>query len=239
MAAGGDRTVIRDSLLVALTVSTGAVDALSWFVLGKVFSAFMTGNIAFLAFRAGGGDGPTVPRVLVAVGAFGLGAALAARIVAPTKDSGSMWPRRVTAALGVALLAQVAFLALWVGVEGQPSSLAGHLLVTLSALAMGVQTIAIFSLDVRAVFTTAATATWATLMGDLAGWSQSKGELLRLATVVGGLFVGAAAGAFLVDHARTWAPVFPLVVSGGVVAAAVLAFHGTTRSAARVVPGKA
>jgi uncharacterized membrane protein YoaK (UPF0700 family) len=219
MAVVADRRV-RDVLLVALTVSTGAVDALSWLGLDKVFSAFMTGNIAFLGFRAGGAEGPSVPRVLVAVVAFAVGAALAARIVAPTKDSGFLWPRRVTVALGAALLVQVVFLAVWVVVDAQPSSLAGHVLVAMSALAMGLQTSAIFSLGVRAVFTTAATATWTVLMGDLTEWSQSRGERLRLAAVVGGLFFGAAAGAFLVDHARTLAPVFPLVVSGLVVAAA-------------------
>jgi uncharacterized membrane protein YoaK (UPF0700 family) len=85
---------------------------------------------------------------------------------------------------------------------------------------MGMQTSAILSLGVRAVFTTAATGTLAVLMGDVAEWSTSRGERLRLAAVVVGLFVGASAGAFLVDHARTWAPAFPLVVSGLVVAAA-------------------
>ncbi len=234
MAVVADRRV-RDVLLVALTVSTGAVDALSWLALDKVFSAFMTGNIAFLGFRVGGAHGPSVPRVLVAVVAFGVGAALAARIVAPAKDSGLLWPRRVTVALGAALLVQVVFLVVWVVVGAQPSSLAGHVLVAMSALAMGIQTSAIFSLGVRAVFTTAATATWTVLMGDLTEWSQSRGERLRLAVVIGGLFFGAAAGALLVDHARIWAPVFPLVVSGLVVVAATAAV-GPERANSRRAP---
>jgi uncharacterized membrane protein YoaK (UPF0700 family) len=33
---------VRDQLLNALTVSSGAVDAISFLALGKVFSAFMT-----------------------------------------------------------------------------------------------------------------------------------------------------------------------------------------------------
>jgi hypothetical protein len=41
---------------------------------------------------------------------------------------------------------------------------------------VAVQTMAIFSLGVRAVFTTAATATSAIFMGDLAGWAQARGE---------------------------------------------------------------
>jgi uncharacterized membrane protein YoaK (UPF0700 family) len=212
---------VRDLLLVALTVSTGAVDALSWLVLGKVFSAFMTGNLVFLGLRTGGAQGPSVTRVLAAVAAFGLGAALAARIVAPTEKSRVVWPLRVTVALSAALAVQAAFLGLWVGVGADPSTSAGDLLIAISALAMGMQTTAIFSLGVRAVFTTAATATWAALMGDLSGWSQSAGERRRLAAVILGLLVGAAVGGLLVVHARTWAPLFPLVLSALVVTAAL------------------
>jgi uncharacterized membrane protein YoaK (UPF0700 family) len=220
-----DDNRVRDVLLVALTVSTGAVDAVSWLGLDKVFSAFMTGNLVFLGFRTGGAGGPSVPRVLAAVAAFALGAALAARMI-PSKDSGGVWPRAVTVALGAVVVAQAAFVAVWVGVGAYPSSRAGDVLIAISALAMGMQTTAVFSLGVRAVTTTAATATWAVLMGDLSGWSESRGERRRLAAVLVGLFAGAVAGALLVVHARTWAAAFPLIVSGLVVASAALAFHG-------------
>ncbi len=40
---------LRDWLLFALTLSSGAVDAISYFGL-KIFSAFMTGNLVFLGF---------------------------------------------------------------------------------------------------------------------------------------------------------------------------------------------
>jgi uncharacterized membrane protein YoaK (UPF0700 family) len=218
----GDRR-LRDVLLVALTVSTGAVDAVSWFGLGKVFSAFMTGNFAFLGFRTAGAAGPSVPRVLAALAAFGVGAFVAARIVEPTRNSGMVWPRRVTVALGGVVAAEVAFLAVWVGVDGHPSTGVGHLLIAMSALAMGMQTAAVFSLGVRAVFTTATTATWAVLMGDLSSSSSSRGEARRLAAVIVGLLAGAVAGAFLFAHARDWAPVLPLAVSSVVVAVAAFA----------------
>jgi uncharacterized membrane protein YoaK (UPF0700 family) len=219
-------------LLVALTVSTGAVDALSWLAVGKVFSAFMTGNIAFLAFRTAGAAGPSVPRVLAALVAFGIGALVAARIVGPTSGSGLVWPRRVTVALGAAVAAQFVFLVLWLGVGGHPSAGASDRLIAPLALAMGMQTSAIFSLGVRAVFTTATTATWAVLMGDVSTWSSSRSERRRLAAVIVGLFVGAVAGAFLVIHARTWAPVLPLTVSGLVVAVAAFALRAPAASRA-------
>jgi uncharacterized membrane protein YoaK (UPF0700 family) len=228
-------TRVRDALLVALTASTGAVDALSWLGLGKVFSAFMTGNLVFLGFLAGGAAGPPVPRVLGALAAFALGAVLAARLVGPTQDDGEIWPRRVTLALAAALLAQAAFLGLWTSVGGHPSGDASDLLIALSALAMGMQTAAIFSLGVRGVFTTAATATLAIFMGDLSGWSQSRGERLRLAAVIVGLLAGAMIGGGLFVHALAWAPVFPLGVTALVITAAALSFHRGGPAARRPV----
>lgn len=213
---------VRDVLLVALTVSTGSVDAISWICLGKVFSAFMTGNLAFLGFRAGGIEGPSVPRVLAAVAAFGIGAFLAARIVEPTRHAGLMWPRRVTAVLGGVAAAHAAFLVLWLAVHGHPSTGTGHVLVAMSAFAMGMQTFAIFSLGLRATFTTAATATWALFMGDLAT-PAPRSERLRLAAVLVALFAGAVAGSLLVAHARSWAPALPLAICGLVVVAATSA----------------
>src|SRR6266478_4474483 len=64
---------IRDLLLNALTVSSGAIDAISFFALGKVFSAFMTGNIAFLGLRVAGASAPGVVAILTSMVAFAAG----------------------------------------------------------------------------------------------------------------------------------------------------------------------
>lgn len=210
---------MRDRLVMTLAVSAGAVDAVSWLGLGKVFSAFMTGNLVFAGLAAGGADGPSVVRVLAALLAFALGAALAARIVRTPEPDGE-WPAGVTSALRVTLALQVVFLVLWAAVGGRPSAGFGDLLIAVSSVAMGVQTIAVFKLGLRAEFTTAATATLAVLAGDLAGWSASRAERLRLLTVVLGIVAGAALGALLVAHARSWAPVLPLALLGSVVAVA-------------------
>jgi uncharacterized membrane protein YoaK (UPF0700 family) len=94
-----------------------------------------------------------------------------------------------------------------------------------SALAMGLQTAAVFSLGVRAVFSTAATATWTALMGDITTWSQTRDERHRLAGVLLALFAGAVAGAVLVVDARAWAALLPLAVSASVVAVAAYRLH--------------
>src|SRR5437899_10059708 len=86
---------VRDLLLNALTVSSGAVDAISFLALGKVFSAFMTGNIAFLGLRVAGASAPGVVSILISIAAFAVGVYLSARIVKPSESSG-MWSQRVT-----------------------------------------------------------------------------------------------------------------------------------------------
>jgi uncharacterized membrane protein YoaK (UPF0700 family) len=200
----------RDLLLVALAVCSGAVDAISYLALGKVFSAFMTGNVVFLAFGIAGAAGPDLARVVVALAAFAVGAVMAVRIVKPSRGS-SIWPRRMSVALGCAGLVEVGFLVGWTASSGRPSTGMAHLLIGISSLAMGMQTGSVMSLGVRAVFTTAATATLVELAGDLAGWPQPHNEWARLAGVLGGICAGAVAGAVLLVHARGYAPVLPVL----------------------------
>ena len=88
---------VRDLLLNLLTVSSGAVDAISFLALGKVFSAFMTGNIAFLGLRVAGAPAPGAVAIVASVAAFAAGVYLSTRIVKPSEGSG-MWPHRVTVA---------------------------------------------------------------------------------------------------------------------------------------------
>src|SRR3954447_22009697 len=89
---------IRDLLLVGLTFSSGAVDAISFLALGKVFTAFMTGNVVFLGLSVADAGGPDPVRVALALAVFGAGVFLATRIAGPTAGS-RPWPGRVTAAL--------------------------------------------------------------------------------------------------------------------------------------------
>jgi uncharacterized membrane protein YoaK (UPF0700 family) len=226
-AAGLDDTRVRDLLLAGLTLSTGCVDAISWLGLGKVFSAFMTGNFAFLGFRVGGAAGPSVPRVLAATAAFGAGAALGARIVRRADGANAVWPREVTTALLAGIVCEAAFLVLWLAVGARPASASGDVLIALSALAMGIQTAAVFSLGVRADFTTAATATFMVLMGDLAGWKQASGERARLSATLIALVAGAALGTLLMLHAEHWAPAFPPLATAAVLGAAATRLQNT------------
>src|SRR6202521_4617308 len=80
---------LRDFLLNALTVSSGAVDAISFLALGKVFSAFMTGNIAFLGLRVAGAGKPSAVAILASMAAFAVGVYISTLIVRPSEGSGT------------------------------------------------------------------------------------------------------------------------------------------------------
>jgi uncharacterized membrane protein YoaK (UPF0700 family) len=212
---------VRDLLLNALTVSSGAVDAISFLALGKVFSAFMTGNIAFLGLRVAGATAPGAVAILVSMATFAVGVYLSTRIVKPSEGSG-MWPQRVTVALGVSLIAHAVFLAVWFASNGQPSIDVAHVLLGSWGFAMGMQSAAVRTLHVEGVFTTAATATIILLVGDIVNWPATVAERRRLAGVLVSLFVGATAGGLLLVQAHIYAPVLPFVITGAAVATAAI-----------------
>jgi uncharacterized membrane protein YoaK (UPF0700 family) len=221
---------LRDVTLIALTFSSGAVDAISYFGLGKVFSAFMTGNLVFLGFGIAGAGGPSLPPVVVALSAFCAGVYLATRMTLRSGQS-DMWPTRVSGALCLTAIAEAGFLALWAASAGQPSIGTANILLALFALAMGIQTGAVRSLGVQGVFTTAATFTLVAFAGDFAG-SRPASEMPRLAGVLVGLVAGAIAGGLLFVHARSCAPLLPLLVTVLVILTEVIA----RRAAASATP---
>ena len=210
---------VRDVLLSALTVSSGAVDAISFLALGKVFSAFMTGNIAFLGLRIAGAGGPGVVAIVVSMAAFAVGVYLSTRIVKATAGA-STWPQRVTVELGLSLIPHAVFVAIWIASNAQPSNDVAHVLLGAWALAMGMQSAAVRTLHVDGVFTTAATATIIYLAGDLTNWSATVAERRRLAGVLVSLFIGATAAGALLVHAHIYAPVLPFVITVVAVATA-------------------
>jgi uncharacterized membrane protein YoaK (UPF0700 family) len=65
--------------LLALTVTSGLVDAVSYLGLGHVFTANMTGNVVLLGFAAAGASGFSAAACLTSLGAFLAGAAAAGR----------------------------------------------------------------------------------------------------------------------------------------------------------------
>jgi uncharacterized membrane protein YoaK (UPF0700 family) len=211
---------VRNWLLDALTVSSGAVDAISFLGLGKVFTAFMTGNVAFLGMGIAGNSMPRVVSVLASMVAFALGVYLAT-IISGEQKSGAIWSPRTTFILGLSLLAHLGFVAIWFANSGRPSASLFPILLAVWALAMGLQSGAVRKLHVEGIFTTAATGTLMVLAADLVNWRLTRDERRRARGVLISLCIGATAGAYLLFHAPIWAPVLPFVITAGVVVTAM------------------
>ena len=207
---------IRDVLLAVLAFAAGSIDVLSWLALGKVFSAFMTGNVVFLAAGLFSHHSALSVYAALALCAFGAGAWATVRLM-PREDPGELWPARVTVGLIACAIVQLVFWVVWLVVEGHPNSTL--ILLGILAFAMGIQTATAVALGVHAVFTTAMTATLTVLVGDAAHWSATATERRRLTLVLGGTLLGALVGALLLAHLRLWMPLLPVLLTGGVAVA--------------------
>jgi uncharacterized membrane protein YoaK (UPF0700 family) len=225
----------RNSLLDVLTLSSGAIDAVSFLALGKVFTAFMTGNIAFLGLAVAGSPvAPRVVSVLSSMAGFAVGVFIAAKIVMPSAQSAphqdqqsaaAVWPMRTTVALGVSLLAHLCFVVIWFANDGKPDDTVIPVLLAVWALAMGLQSGAVRRLNVGGIFTTAATATFIFLFSDEANFRLTADERTRLRGILISLVIGATAGAYTLIHAPLYAPVLPLVITAFVVMTAAWTFR--------------
>jgi len=230
---------VRNRLLDALTVSSGAVDAVSFLALGKVFTAFVTGNVAFLGMAIASTTGSAVygvapPRViwvLASLAGFAGGIYLATKIVRPSRHEGEqpngvVWPQRTTFALGLSLLAHLCFVLIWFATSARPGDNIIPVLLATWALAMGMQSAAVRNLNVGGIFTTAATATFIFLFGAMANGVPLTGdERRRMRGVLVSLAIGAILGGLLLIHAPIYAPVLPFVITIGVVVTAASAFR--------------
>ena len=230
---------VRNWLLDALTISSGAVDAVSFLALGKVFTAFVTGNVAFLGMAIASSTGSNIygvvpPRilwVLASLAGFAGGIYLATKIVRPSRHDGEqpnsvVWPQRTTFALGLSLLAHLFFVLIWFATSARPGDNVIPVLLATWALAMGMQSAAIRNLNVGGIFTTAATATFIFLFGAVANGVPLTGdERRRMRGVLVSLAIGATVGGLLLIHAPIYAPVLPFVITIGVVATAAKAFR--------------
>ena len=220
---------IRDFLLNSLTISSGAIDVISFVSLGRVFTAFMTGNIAFLGLKVSGNSAPDVISILSSMLAFAFGVVVSTQIVRSIKDP-VFWSNRITDALIISLIAQVVFLATWFSTKGLPSPNEVYFLISFWAFAMGMQSAAVRRLRVEGVFTTAATATFIFLAGDIINSEATSAERRRLAGILISLFIGATAGGLLLSYAHIYAPLLPFVINLAVVIIASVYFREDLRS---------
>jgi uncharacterized membrane protein YoaK (UPF0700 family) len=212
-AAPHDRRLLP--VLLALTVTTGLIDAVSYLGLGHVFTANMTGNVVLLGFGLAHAGGLPVLAPLISLLAFLLGAGVGGRIAARLAERRR---RHVSVALALeaGLLACAAVLAAALTVT--VGSLAAYAVIALVAIAMGVRNATVRKLAVPDLTTTVMTLTLTGLVADPAGGAPRNSR--RRAGAVVALLAGALVGALLEQQSLT----LPLAVAAGAAAAMLAGF---------------
>jgi uncharacterized membrane protein YoaK (UPF0700 family) len=202
-------------LLLALTVVTGLVDAVSILSLGRVFVANMTGNVVFIGFALAGAAGFSLAASACALGGFLAGAL-----------SGGWIGTRFKAHRGRTLLAGVAVETGFVAVAlvmvalsprpipaGVQDGAAGVL-----GLALGIQNAVVRDLAVPDLTTTVLTMTLTGLAADVR--RRLTPAAIRRLLAVTTMFAGAIIGATLVLKVS---PAAGLGAATGVLAAVAMA----------------
>ncbi|HEY5193163.1 MAG TPA: YoaK family protein [Solirubrobacteraceae bacterium] len=199
-------------VLLALTLTTGLIDAASYLGLGHVFTANMTGNIVLLGFGLAHAGGLPVLAPAISLGAFLLGASVGGRLGLGVADRHE---RVVLIAIGaeVALLILAAILAS--AAHAQIGSVSAYAIIALVALAMGVRNAIVRKLAVPDMTTTVLTLTLTGLAADTIGGTARWRQSSRRVPAVMAMLIGALLGGLLEKHSLTW----PLLVAAGTGAA--------------------
>jgi len=206
-----DKTSARHPLnraLLALTFTTGLVDAASYLGLGHVFTANMTGNIVLLGFGIAGSGGLPVLAPLVSLGAFLVGAG-AGGVLAAKRTNGD--PGRLARALAIEVSAIGVAVVVALAIDVQPNRVSGDLVIALLALAMGVRNATVRRIGAADLTTTVLTMTLTGLAAEspVAG-GRGEGSARRIMAVVA-MLSGAVAGALLLKASLA----LPLAAAAG------------------------
>ncbi len=181
-------------LMLALTFSTGVVDAVGYLGLDRVFTGNMTGNVVILAMALTGANGLPIVGPVIALVCFLGGAAVAGRTL---KGVPAGWYLRTTVLLGAVGLLLLTASVLAFSVADRPQGL--NLAITGAlGLAMGTQAGSARHIGVSDVTTVVVTSTLVGLAFDSRfGGGKSAHPWARRAGAILLIGAGAASGALL------------------------------------------
>jgi uncharacterized membrane protein YoaK (UPF0700 family) len=214
-AGGRPHEAARDVRVVLLTLTTGAVDAVTFLFLGKVFSSVITGNLVLLGVSAATGRSSEAIHSGVALAGYAAGVAAGAPLAARGEDHDASWPRSVTVTLAAELCVLAAFCVGWELSGGRPRDGALIVLLILAASAMGMQSAA-----TRRLGQMSSTYLTSTLTGVVAALATGKlpDAMGRSLGVLAAIVVGAVTGGLLAEKASAWLPAMVLLPLALVVA---------------------
>ena len=198
----------RDILLVVLTLTTGALDAVTFVRLGKVFSSVITGNLALLGIAVGHREAALALDAGLALAGYAAGVMLGALIAGTPQLGQPVWPARVSYALAVETGLIAAFSGGWLAAGGHPAGASRLALLLLAAAAMGLQSAAVRRLG--QISTTYLTSTLTALFTGLALRQMPEGAGRSTAILVTAV-AGAALGTLAALYAEGWVPAAVLI----------------------------
>jgi uncharacterized membrane protein YoaK (UPF0700 family) len=209
-------------LMLALTFSTGVIDAVGYLGLDRVFTANMTGNVVELGMALLGGENLPVARLALALIGFAVGALVAGRAL---RTAAVGWSTRTTVLLGIVSAVVLALSLVLLRFGTHPADPAGSAITSGLAVAMGIQAATARFLAVRDVTTVVVTSTLTALAAD--SWPGAKGGLWpRRAAVIGLILLGAAAGTALLK----WHIMAALLLSAVITGAVAVVGHRAART---------
>src|SRR5881409_2057801 len=204
-------------VLVVLTITTGLIDAVSVLGLGRVFTANMTGNIAFLGFALARVPEFSARRSLAALAAFLIGAVIGGRLGTRLDHSRQRW------LLSVAVIESSLLFAAALAASGYDSGALApvarlYALIALTALAMGIR-----NATARRLAVPVLTLTLTGLAADswLAGGGNPRWR--RRVASVAAMLGGAVVGGLLVLRGGGGLAL-PLVLTGAITLIATLVY---------------
>jgi len=183
-------------MMLALTFTTGIIDAVGYLGLDRVFTANMTGNVVILGMAIAQADGLPIVGPIVALVAFMFGAAIGGAML---RSARAGWSGRSTIAFsvtGTVLLGLGVSCFVVLPVEGSPWAFT---ITGLLGAAMGLQAAAARKLAVADVTTVVVTSTIVGLASEskLAGGTGKNFPRRVLAVLM--ILIGAGVGALLLQ----------------------------------------
>ena len=201
------------TVLVLLSLTTGATDAISYTRLGNVFASVMTGNMVLLGVSAGRRETTLAAYAGVSFAAYIAGAALGARLCGE-QPSMRRWQERARTALTIELVLFAGLTIAWELASAHPRGNAQLIILPMAVVAMAVQASLARSMPQEAPSTTYMTGTLIAGVASLMMGSPLKQQQRRIGAVVG-LIIGAGLATALVEEAPRSSPllVMALLVS--------------------------
>lgn len=215
-----DRDLMLQAVLVALTITTGLIDAVSVLGLGRVFTANMTGNIVFLGFAIAGAPGFSPARSVTAIAAFLAGAIVGGRLGLRLDASRQRWLLVVFLVESSLLFAAALVARGYDRVTLMPVAQL-YSVIAATALAMGVRNATVRRLAVPDLTTTVLTLTLAGLGADSSIAGGSNPRVRRRITSVAAMLGGAIVGGFLVLRGGVG---LPLALAGAITLIATIVY---------------